>query len=105
MAIVRLRVDHDRARAQTIPRSVTLFLTEDQERATPFLERKWRKAARELEVQHIPGDHLTCIATFGHALTEKLRTELAHLNSLVSVLFSLRLLADFDCIHPWPAAL
>lgn len=74
---------------------VVMFLTEDQERTTPFLVRKWRKAAPDLEVQHLPGEHLTCITTFGHALAEKLRTELAKLNSLVSVLCSFHWLAEF----------
>jgi thioesterase domain-containing protein len=75
-------------------RPVTLFLTEDQERTTPFLVRKWRKAARNLEVQHIPGDHLTCITTFGHALAEKLRFELGKLNSVMSLLLSFHLLTE-----------
>ena len=73
---------------------VTLFLTEDQERATPFLVRKWRKAAPDLEVQHLPGDHLTCITTFGHVLAENIRIELAKLNSMVSMLCSFHWLAE-----------
>jgi thioesterase domain-containing protein len=79
---------------KTYRHRVTMFLTEDQERATPFLVRKWRKAAPALEVQHLPGDHLTCITTFGHVLAEKLRFELAKLNSVVSMLFSLQMLAE-----------
>lgn len=78
----------------TYPHRVTLFLTEDQERATPFLVRKWRRAAPELEVQHLPGEHLTCITTFGHVLAEKLRRELARLNSIVSMVCGLHWLAE-----------
>jgi len=77
------------------PRRVRLFLTEDQERATPFLVRKWRKAAKDVEVQHIPGDHLTCITTFVDALGRKFRLELAKLNSGLSVLFGFPCLAEF----------
>jgi len=75
------------------PRHVTLFLTEDQERATPFLVRKWRKAAPDLEVQHLPGEHLTCITSFGHVLAEKLRMELGRLNSMMSMLCGFHWLA------------
>lgn len=73
---------------------VTLFITEDQERATPALIRKWRKAAPDLEVQHLPGEHLTCITTFGHVLAEKLRLELNKLSSVVGTLFSFHVLAE-----------
>jgi len=66
---------------------VSLFLTEDQERATPFLVRKWRKAAENLTVQYVPGDHLTCITKFVHALGAKFRLELERLNSVFSVLW------------------
>ena len=76
------------------PHRVTLFLTEDQERATPFLVRKWRMAAPDLEVQHLPGEHLTCITTFGHVLAEKLRRELSRLNSIVSMMCSFHWLVE-----------
>ena len=69
------------------PRRVRLFLTEDLERAAPFLVRKWGKAAKNIEVQHIPGDHLTCITTFVDALGRKFRLELAKLHSGLSMLF------------------
>lgn len=78
----------------TYPHRVTLFLTEDQERATPALVRKWRKAAPDLQVQHLPGEHLTCITTFGHVLAEKLRYELARLNSIVTMMCGFHWLAE-----------
>jgi oxalate---CoA ligase len=69
---------------------VMLFLTEDLERATPFLVRKWRKAAPKLEAQTIPGDHLTCVTTFGHMLAERLRRQLMRLQSTIAFWMSLQ---------------
>ena len=74
---------------------VSLFLTEDQKRATPFLVRKWRKAAHNLDVHHIPGDHLTCITTFARTLGRKLRNELTKFHTTVSLLCGFQFLFEF----------
>jgi thioesterase domain-containing protein len=52
---------------------VTIFVTEEQESFTPFLERKWQKAAPQAEVHRLAGRHLGSITTNVEVLAGKLR--------------------------------
>lgn len=51
---------------------VTIFVTEEQESFTPFLERKWQKAAPQAEVHRLAGRHLGSITTNVEVLAAKL---------------------------------
>jgi len=51
---------------------VTIFVTEEQESFTPFLERKWQKAASRAEVHRLAGRHLGSITTNVEVLAAKL---------------------------------
>lgn len=51
---------------------VTIFVTEEQETFTPFLERKWQKAAPQAEVHRLAGRHLGSITTNVEVLAAKL---------------------------------
>jgi amino acid adenylation domain-containing protein len=59
---------------------VALFLTDEQKAFTPFLTRKWRKAAPKLEAHRIPGKHLAAITTNVDILSAKLTTSLEKLS-------------------------
>ncbi len=52
---------------------LTVFLTDEQKALTPFLERKWRQAAPQVEIQRIAGDHLGAITKDVHVLAAKLK--------------------------------
>jgi len=59
---------------------MTIFLTDEQKAFTPFLSRKWRKAAPQLEVHRIPGKHLGAITTDVHILAAKMNDCLERVN-------------------------
>jgi surfactin synthase thioesterase subunit len=60
---------------------VTMFLTEEQEAFTPFLERRWRNVAARLEVHRMPGQHLGAITTDVGVLTSQLHQCLDRVNN------------------------
>jgi thioesterase domain-containing protein len=67
-------------RPQTYTHPVTMFLTDEQKAFAPFLVRKWRKAAPQLEVHRIPGKHLGAITTDVHILAAKMSDCLERVN-------------------------
>ena len=63
---------------------VTMFLTDEQQAFTPFLARKWRGAAPQLELHRIAGKHLGAITTDVAGLADKMKECLTRVNSVSS---------------------
>jgi amino acid adenylation domain-containing protein len=60
--------------------SATMFLTDEQQAFTPFLESKWRKVAPQIEIHRIAGKHLGAITTDVHLLASKMNECLDRVN-------------------------
>ncbi len=70
--------------AYTPPRcenAVTMFLTDEQQSFTPFLEKRWKSVAPRLDAHRIPGKHLGAITTDVDVLSAKLNDCLERVNS------------------------
>lgn len=65
---------------RTYEHPVTMYLTDEQKAFAPFIVRKWRKMARQLEVHRIPGKHLGAITTDVHILAAKMNDCLERVN-------------------------
>jgi thioesterase domain-containing protein len=65
---------------------VTMLLTRQQMEEAPFIVKQWRKAASQLRVERIPGNHLSCITTHLEEIAKKIRKEINLVQSWMMML-------------------
>jgi thioesterase domain-containing protein len=64
---------------------VAILMTEEQQRGRPSLARTWSRMAAELNVQILPGRHMTAITTRQATLAARIKSELQAAQSMIAM--------------------